>query len=59
MNIGDPKVPIVEIPGGDQILLGIEKGWITPPPRTGKLNAPLQLQSLCRSVDVIAEDRGE
>ncbi|KRO35546.1 MAG: hypothetical protein ABR67_01370 [Acidimicrobium sp. BACL17 MAG-120823-bin42] len=59
MNIGDPNVPIVEILGGDQILLGIEEGWITPPSRTGKLNAPLQLQSLCRSMDVIAEERGE
>jgi hypothetical protein len=59
MNIDDPKAPIVAIPGGDQPSLGVEEGWITPPSRTGKLSAPLQLQSQCRSMDVISEDRGE
>ena len=59
MNIGDPKAPIVAIPGGDQMSPGVEEGWITPPSRTGKLNAPLHLLSQRRSIDVITEDRGE
>ena len=59
MNIGDPKAPIVSIPGGDQMSLGVEEGWITPPSRVGKLNAPLQLLSQRRSMDVINEDRVE
>jgi len=50
---------IVAIPGGDQMSLGVEEGWIIPPSRTGKLNTPLQLQSQRRSIDVISEDRGE
>jgi hypothetical protein len=59
MNIGDPKAPILAIPGGDQMSLGVEEGWIKPPSRTGKLNAPLHLLSQRRSMDVINEDRGE
>jgi hypothetical protein len=59
MSIGDPKAPIVAISGGDQKSLGVEEGWITPPSRTGKLNAPLHLLSQRRSIDVITEDRGE
>jgi len=59
MSIGDPKAPIVAISGGDQMSLGAEEGWITPPSRTGKLNAPLHLLSQRRSIDVITEDRGE
>jgi len=56
---GIPKALIVAIPGGDQMSLGVEEGWITPPSRTGKLNTPLRLQSQRRSMDVISEDRGE
>ena len=59
MSIGDPKAPIVAISGGDQMSLGVEEGWITPPSRTGKLNAPSHLLSQRRSIDVITEDRGE
>jgi hypothetical protein len=59
MSIGDPKAPIVAISGGDQMSLGVEEGWITPPSRTGKLNAPLHLLSQRRSIDVITEDRGK
>jgi len=59
MSIGDPKAPIVAISGGDQMSLGVEEDWITPPSRTGKLNAPLHLLSQRRSIDVITEDRGE
>ena len=59
MSIGDPKAPIVAISGGDQMSLGVEEGWITPPSRTGKLNAPLHLLSQRRSIDVITEDRSE
>ena len=59
MKIDDPKALIVAIPGGDQMSLGVEEGWIIPPSRTGKLNTPLQLQSQRRSIDVIGEDRGE
>ena len=56
---GVPKALIVAIPGGDQMSRGVEEGLITPPSRTGKLNAPLQLLSQRRSMDVINEDRGE
>ena len=56
---GIPKALIVAIPGGDQMSLGVEEGWITPPSRTGKLNTPLHLESQRRSTDVINEDRGE
>jgi len=56
---GIPKALIVAIPGGDQMSLGVEEGWITPPSRNGKLNTPLQLKSQLRSMDVINEDRGE
>jgi prevent-host-death family protein len=56
---GIPKALIMAIPGGDQMSLGVEEGWITPPSRTGRLNTPLQLRSQRRSVDVINEDRGE
>ncbi|MFM1838902.1 MAG: hypothetical protein RIS37_168 [Actinomycetota bacterium] len=56
---GIPKALIIAIPGGDQMSLGVEEGWITPPSRTGRLNTPLQLRSQRRSVDVINEDRGE
>ena len=59
MSIGDPKAPIMAISGGDPMSLGVEEGWITPPSRTGKLNAPLHLLSQRRSIDVITEDRGE
>jgi len=56
---GIPKALIVAIPGGDQMSLGVEEGWITPPSRNGKLNTPLHLKSQLRSMDVINEDRGE
>ena len=56
---GDPKALIVAIPGGDQMAIGVEEGWITPPSKSGKLNPPLQFQAVRRSLDVINEDRGE
>lgn len=56
---GVPKALIVAIPGGDQMALGVEEGWITPPSRTGKLNSPLRMESSRRLTDVMNEDRGE
>ena len=56
---GVPKALIVAIPGGDQMAIGVEGGWITPPSKSGKLNPPLQLQSARRSLDVLNEDRRE
>ena len=56
---GVPKALIVAIPGGDQMAIGVEEGWITPPSKSGKLNPPLQFQAVRRSLDVINEDRGE
>jgi hypothetical protein len=58
-NRGVPKALIVAIPGGDQMAIGVEEGWITPPSKSGKLNLPLQLQAVRRSLDVVNEDRGE
>ncbi len=56
---GVPKALIVAIPGGDQMAIGVEEGWITPASKSGKLNPPLQFHSVRRSLDVINEDRGE
>ena len=56
---GVPKALIFAIPGGDQMAIGVEEGWITPPSKSGKLNLPLQLQAARRSLDVLNEDRGE
>ncbi len=58
-NRGVPKALIVAIPGGDQMAIGVEEGWITPPSKSGKLNLPLQFQAVRRSLDVVNEDRGE
>lgn len=56
---GVPKALIVAIPGGDQMAVGVQEGWITPPSINGKLHAPLNLKATRRTVDVINEDRGE
>lgn len=56
---GVPKALIVAIPGGDQMSIGVEEGWITPASKSGKLNPPLQLTATRKSLDVVNEDRGE
>jgi hypothetical protein len=49
---------IVPVPGGDQMAVGVEEGWITPAKKTGRLSRPLNLQGSMRSIDAINEDRG-
>lgn len=56
---GVPKALIVAIPGGDQMAIGVEEGWITPPSKHGKLNPPVLLKASQRSLDALNEDRGE
>ena len=58
-NRGVPRALIASNFGGDQMAIGVEEGWITPPSKSGKLNLPLQLQADRRSLDVLNEDRGE
>jgi prevent-host-death family protein len=55
---GVAKAMIVPIPGGDQMAVGVEEGWITPAKKTGRLSRPLNLQGSMRSIDAINEDRG-
>ncbi len=55
---GVAKAMIVPIPGGDQMAVGIEEGWLTPPKKTGLLNSPLNLKGEIRTIDAINEDRG-
>ncbi len=55
---GVAKAMIVPIPGGDQMSLGIEEGWLTPANKTGRLSRPLKLNGSMRSIDAINEDRG-
>ena len=55
---GVAKAMIVPIPGGDQMAVGIEEGWLTPPKKTGPLNSPLNLKGEIRTIDAIHEDRG-
>ena len=55
---GIAKAMIVPIPGGDQMAVGIEEGWLTPPKKTGPLNSPLNLKGEIRTIDAINEDRG-
>lgn len=56
---GVPKALIVAIPGGDQMAIGVEEGWITPPSKQGKLSPPVLLKASRRSLDALNEDRGE
>ena len=55
---GVAKAMIVPIPGGDQMSIGVEEGWLTPPKKTGHLNSPLNLKGEIRTIDAINEDRG-
>ncbi|MFZ9808158.1 MAG: type II toxin-antitoxin system Phd/YefM family antitoxin [Ilumatobacteraceae bacterium] len=55
---GVAKAMIVPVPGGDQMAVGVEEGWITPAKKTGRLSRPLNLQGSMRSIDAINEDRG-
>ena len=55
---GIAKAMIVPIPGGDQMTVGIEEGWLTPPKKTGHLHSPLNLKGEIRTIDAINEDRG-
>jgi prevent-host-death family protein len=55
---GIAKAMIVPIPGGDQMSLGIEEGWLTPAKKTGRLSRPLKLNGSMRSIEAINEDRG-
>ena len=55
---GVAKAMIVPVPGGDQMAVGVEEGWITPAKKTGRLSPPLNLQGSMRSIDAINEDRG-
>jgi len=55
---GVAKAMIVPVPGGDQMAVGVEEGWITPAKKTGRLSRSLNLQGSMRSIDAINEDRG-
>jgi prevent-host-death family protein len=55
---GVAKAMIVPVPGGDQMAVGVEEGWITPAKKTGRLSRPLNLRGSMRSLDAINEDRG-
>ncbi|NBY45262.1 MAG: type II toxin-antitoxin system prevent-host-death family antitoxin [Acidimicrobiia bacterium] len=55
---GVAKAMIVPVPGGDQMAVGVEEGWITPAKKTGRLSRPLNLHGSMRSIDAINEDRG-
>ncbi len=55
---GIAKAMIVPIPGGDQMSLGIEEGWLTPAKKTGRLSRPLKLSGSMHSIEAINEDRG-
>ena len=55
---GVAKAMIVPVPGGDQMSIGVEEGWITPAKKAGRLSRPLNLQGSMRSIDAINEDRG-
>ena len=55
---GVAKAMIGPVPGGDQMAVGVEEGWITPAKKTGRLSRPLNLQGSMRSIDAINEDRG-
>jgi len=55
---GVAKAMIVPIPGGDQMAVGIEEGWLTPAKKTGRLSRPLKLNGSMRSIDAINKDRG-
>ena len=43
----------------DQLAKGVEKGWVTPPQKVGRLGTPLRQKTESRSIDVLNEDRGE
>ncbi|MGA0766108.1 MAG: type II toxin-antitoxin system Phd/YefM family antitoxin [Ilumatobacteraceae bacterium] len=45
---GVAKAMIVPVPGGDQMAVGVEEGWITPAKKTGRLSRPLNLQGSMR-----------
>jgi prevent-host-death family protein len=56
---GVVKAQIVPVPGSGQMTKGVEEGWITPPSRSGGLPPVKRATSTRRSVEVLAEDRGE
>jgi hypothetical protein len=43
----------------DQLIKGVEEGWVTPPQKANRLGTPLRQKTESRSVDVLNEDRGD
>ena len=43
----------------DQLIKGVEEGWVTPPQKVDRLGTPLRQKTGSRSIDVLNEDRGD